>query len=365
MRRFALLSVVVAFGVAASPAFAQNQQTWVSGVGNDASATCSRTDPCKTFSGAIGKTNAGGVIEALDDGGFGALTITKSITVDGGSHLGGMLASGGINAINIAISAAAPSQDVVLRNLDVEGNGTTLGLNGVRIVPNGGRLTVDLQNLRIADFTRAGVFVDNGGVDAQVDLSMTNVVVEGSGSGLNIPSPAFARKVNALVEDSVFENLHVTGPLTNGAGVLADTGAHVWLTGSTIFGNDVGLRTAATNGAPGVIDSFCDNQIGGNADNGPAPNQLCPQPQPPQTRIETRDVLVRQCIVPRLKGLQLSFAKKLLKAAGCTLGKVSKKATRKRKQVGKVMAQKVRAGSTLSQGAKVGVTVGKRARRRR
>ena len=366
MRRFALLSVVVAFGVFAGPAFGQNQQTWVSGVGNDASPDCSRIDPCKTFAGAISKTNTGGVIEALDDGGFGALTITKSITVDGGGHLAGMLASGGINAININIPAAAATQDVVLRNLDVEGNGTTLGLNGVNIVPNGGHLTVDLVNLEIADFTRAGVLVSSsGGAGAQVDLSMTNVVVEGSGNGLNIPSPAFARQVNALVEDSVFENLHVTGPQTNGTGVLADTGAHVWLTGTAIFGNDVGLRTAATNGAPGVIDSFCDNQVAGNADNGTTPNELCPQPQPPQTRIETREVPVHQCIVPRLKGLRVPFAKRLLSAAGCKLGKVSKKATRKRKQVGKVMAQKVRAGTTLGQGAKVGVTVGKRARRRR
>src|SRR5260221_13453148 len=62
---------------------AQASRTWVSGVGDDANP-CSRTAPCKTFAGAISKTAAGGEIDALDPGGFGAVTITKAITLDGG-----------------------------------------------------------------------------------------------------------------------------------------------------------------------------------------------------------------------------------------------------------------------------------------
>ena len=65
------------------PAHAQATRTWVSGVGDDANP-CSRTAPCLTFAGAITKTAAGGEIDALDPGGFGTLTITKSITIDGG-----------------------------------------------------------------------------------------------------------------------------------------------------------------------------------------------------------------------------------------------------------------------------------------
>jgi len=63
---------------------AQATRTWVSGVGDDANP-CSRTAPCKTFAGAISKTAEGGEINALDPGGYGAVTITKSITIDGGS----------------------------------------------------------------------------------------------------------------------------------------------------------------------------------------------------------------------------------------------------------------------------------------
>src|SRR5688500_19100226 len=85
--------VVVSFILAISaPAMAQATRTWVSGVGDDVNP-CSRTAPCKTFSGAISKTAASGEISVLDPGGFGALTITKSITVNGDGVLAGITAS--------------------------------------------------------------------------------------------------------------------------------------------------------------------------------------------------------------------------------------------------------------------------------
>src|SRR5579859_7309954 len=82
-------AAVAALLLGASAVNAQATRTWVSGVGDDANP-CSRTAPCKTWAGAISKTAPGGEIDALDPGGFGALTITKSITLDGG---GGQVAS--------------------------------------------------------------------------------------------------------------------------------------------------------------------------------------------------------------------------------------------------------------------------------
>src|SRR5437660_11903277 len=88
----------------ATVASAQATRTWISGVGDDANP-CSRTAPCKTFAGAISKTAPGGEINTLDPGGFGAVTITKSISIyDDGTGEGGVLVSG-TNAI--VISAAA------------------------------------------------------------------------------------------------------------------------------------------------------------------------------------------------------------------------------------------------------------------
>ena len=92
MKRSTFLLTALMFASAiltSAPAGAQATRTWVSGLGNDADP-CSRTAPCKTFAGAISKTATGGEINALDPGGYGALTITKSITIDGG---GGQVAS--------------------------------------------------------------------------------------------------------------------------------------------------------------------------------------------------------------------------------------------------------------------------------
>src|SRR5882724_11080869 len=83
-------AVAVMFSVA--PANAQATRTWVSGVGDDANP-CSRTAPCKTFAGAISKTAGGGEINVLDPGGFGGVTITKSITISS-TFEAGVLVSG-------------------------------------------------------------------------------------------------------------------------------------------------------------------------------------------------------------------------------------------------------------------------------
>src|ERR1700691_3577155 len=111
-----LLTIIVATFAWAEVGQAQATRTWISGVGDDANP-CSRTAPCKTFAGAISKTAAGGEIDALDPGGFGALTITKSITLDGGGgQVASVMASGGPG---ITINAAGAV--VILRNLRFNG----------------------------------------------------------------------------------------------------------------------------------------------------------------------------------------------------------------------------------------------------
>src|SRR6059058_5561540 len=99
---FAVLVFSLAFVMIAQ---AQATRTWVSGVGDDLNP-CSRTAPCKTFAGAISKTAAGGEINCLDPGGFGTVTITKSITIDCGGTFGSILASG-VNGVNVNDSATA------------------------------------------------------------------------------------------------------------------------------------------------------------------------------------------------------------------------------------------------------------------
>jgi hypothetical protein len=152
--------------LATGSACAQASRTWVSGVGDDANP-CSRTAPCKTFAGAIAKTAPGGEIDALDPGGFGAVTITKGIIIDGGAGLASILVSG-TNAVTIN---AAAGDTVILRNLSINGLGT--GLTAVNYVAGG---NVILENVKIQRFL-------NSLVDAHLTASGSLSLI--SVTGLN------------------------------------------------------------------------------------------------------------------------------------------------------------------------------------
>src|SRR5690349_21912455 len=131
-------------------AYGQASRTWVSGVGDDANP-CSRTAPCKTFAGAISKTAAGGEIDALDPAGYGAVTITKAITIDGG---GGQVASVLVSGTNGIVVQAGPSDVVILRNLRINGIGT--GINGIRFLSG---KDLNVEDCNIFGFTTNGLDV--------------------------------------------------------------------------------------------------------------------------------------------------------------------------------------------------------------
>src|SRR5450830_985173 len=114
MKTRRLAAVLVLSTLTAGPAAAQATRTWVSGVGDDVNP-CSRTAPCKTFAGAISKTAVGGEINCIDPGGFGAVTITKSITIDCGGTFGSILNSS-TNGVIITTGAV----NVTLRNLSFD-----------------------------------------------------------------------------------------------------------------------------------------------------------------------------------------------------------------------------------------------------
>src|SRR5215467_5618439 len=122
---------MLAFCLIALSAHAQASRIWVSGVGNDADP-CSRTAPCKTFAGAISKTAVNGEINCIDPGGFGSVTITKSITIDCHEVFGSIL-NAGTNGVFIAFDSfgADVRKTVRLRNLNF--NGADTGVIGVKI----------------------------------------------------------------------------------------------------------------------------------------------------------------------------------------------------------------------------------------
>jgi len=155
MRKTSIVQIFATVLLGASLMSAQASRTWVSGVGDDANP-CSRTAPCKTWAGAISKTAPGGEIDALDPGGFGAVTITKSITLDGG---GGQVASTLVNGTNGIVIAAGASDIVTIRNIRINGIrvGANGGINGIRL-QSGGELHVEHCN--IFGFTNAGIDIE-------------------------------------------------------------------------------------------------------------------------------------------------------------------------------------------------------------
>src|SRR4026208_1983158 len=138
----------------ASMAEAQATRTWVSGSGDDVNP-CSRTAPCKTYAGAISKTADKGEISTLDPGGFGAVTITKNLTIDGtnGQGFGSILASGTSGVIvNDSLTATPNTVVVTLRNLSINGASTTAG-SGIGFIA--GKALI-VGNCVISGFTGTG-----------------------------------------------------------------------------------------------------------------------------------------------------------------------------------------------------------------
>lgn len=258
---------------------AQATRTWVSGVGNDANP-CSRTAPCKTFPGAISQTAAGGEIDVLDPGGFGAVTITKSITIAAeGSGEGGILVAG---TNGIAVNAG-PNDIVILRGLQIDGGPPgSNSLAGVKF-NTGAKLTI--QNSSIRNFTGGspngyGVSFTPSGASS---LLISDTVISSNGSGTTgggiyvAPSGTGSAKVNLvrvlsanntigiqatgqtkiMVDQTTVANNSTNGIQVNGT-------ASVLLSNSVVTGNNVGLF----KGGNGKIFSFGNNAISGNTTDG-------------------------------------------------------------------------------------------------
>jgi hypothetical protein len=296
----ALLAVSVA-------AQAQATRTWVSGVGDDANP-CSRTAPCKTFAGAISKTAPGGEINVLDPGGFGAVTITKALTISNdGVGSAGVLVSG----TNGIVVSAGVSDVVVLRGLDIEGLGT--GLAGIKVLQAG---AVHVEKCTINNFTQIGIdfsptsattatsqlFVshtiirDNNGASSggirikpgsnvnaramieetqlsnnnfglRADASggglSTNVTVQGGSASGNLNASLVAVGGGTTLNTTIHLMIDGTAISNNGFGPRAD-GATVRFGNTTVTGNGTGV--SAVNG--GQLLSYGNNRIDGNTADG-------------------------------------------------------------------------------------------------
>jgi len=185
VRSFVLPLVVALFAaLQAAPTHAQATRTWVSGLGDDAQP-CSRAAPCKTFAGAISKTASGGEINVLDPGGFGAVTITKSITIRS-DHVEASVLVAGTNGI---IVNAGVNDIVVLEGLDIDGLGS--GIHGVNILAG---KQVYFIRCSIRHFMQNGINMTNSTTGGRVFVNDSYIAF--NPGGVNV---AGALNVNALI----------------------------------------------------------------------------------------------------------------------------------------------------------------------
>jgi hypothetical protein len=302
---FTLVLLMTSAAFCLDPAAAQATRTWVSGVGDDVNP-CSRTAPCKTFPGAISKTLAGGEINCLDPGGFGAVTITKSITIDCTGTMGGILnaATNGVN-VNDSATGTPNTIKVILRGISIDGAGTTPGQHGIRftagaslvleqvfvqnqkgqngisITPSSGTPRIVINNTRVVNngsATGAGLSILPTGTGGAL-VSITNSNFDNNTNGILASLAASTGKVVIDVADSSMSNnaqkgfsaVAGTGTLQvmatrvnasfNDVGFSEGGPAVIRIGSSTVTGNNTGI--AGNN-----VRSYGNNQIIGNTTDG-------------------------------------------------------------------------------------------------
>jgi hypothetical protein len=282
---------------------AQATRTWVSGVGDDVNP-CSRTAPCKTFAGAISKTAEGGEIDALDPAGYGTLTISKAIVVDGGTGSGwaSVLNAGGIAGFNVNVTTGTHVSDavVILRNITINGAiqaptlGGTNGINYIKAaqlivercyIENQSNTGINESSLATTgtlrvndcffDFTNTGMFVatTSGFSAAHVDNCRFNALASGINTGNNCAVTArncyFAQTTgaNGAVRAVGGATINVSNSMfasnVTGANVA---GGVIRLTNNDFFNNSSAIV--------GTAESANNNKFKGNTTDGTVVNTI-------------------------------------------------------------------------------------------
>lgn len=262
----------------AAPAHAQSTRTWVSGVGSDANP-CSRTAPCQTWAGAFANTVAGGEIDALDPGGFGTLTITKSITLDGGGQVASVLVAGA-NGINVAAGA---TDIVIIRNVHFQGilgngsNPSGAGINGISFT-SGAKLILDhvdingfnancivMANTNIATLSVKDSTMENCAAGA-ILISPSGVTANAIVSNTSMASSRFGMRVNDNGKATVFNSSASNGIANGFVAVSVSAAAEIDISQSVIAYNpNSGLATSGANAVIRIVNSVLfDNGIGIN-----------------------------------------------------------------------------------------------------
>ncbi|MCM3871765.1 MAG: hypothetical protein ND895_13875 [Pyrinomonadaceae bacterium] len=291
--------LVVCFTLAlATAAQAQASRTWVSGVGDDVNP-CSRTAPCKTFAGAISKTAKDGEISVLDPGGYGAVTITKSIYINGTHGAGyGSIVHALTTGIIINITDALDVRKAVrLRALDI--NGISTGINGVSILAannvwiedsvidgSTGNGTTTGIGIRVQATASSNLFVSDTVIHKNITgvrvntssgfavANLRNCNIEGNTTGVDASTNAFVTIDNSRIATNTGAgsqtsvagaqlNIRDTVLSNNGTAISAAAGSSVRAIGNLLLNNTTGF-----GGTMASVSSDGQNRSSGNGASG-------------------------------------------------------------------------------------------------
>jgi hypothetical protein len=288
---FNILAIAVFSLTISSVANAQACRTWVSGVGDDVNP-CSRTAPCKTFAGAISKTAECGEIDVLDPGGFGAVTITKCMTIDGtyGSGFGSILAAGG-NGVIVNVTTNPSTAKVTLRKLSINGGCLpTTSTNGINYLAGN---SLHVQQCDIFQFGQNGINISlgtNGNATIQdttirevagsaisatatathnVAVIVTNAEIDKVPTGISALANSIVTVRNSTlalcssngVNTANTALVNVTDSLLtlNGTGINIVAGANVRVNNNVFAQNVTGVANAGTGVSPAANNKFFGN----------------------------------------------------------------------------------------------------------
>jgi len=248
--------------VTAAPAGAQATRTWVSGVGDDVNP-CSRTAPCKTFAGAISKTAAGGEINCLDPAGFGAVTITKSLTISCPYTEGGALAGGNGIVVN-----AGPADVVFLRGLDIFG--VAPPSNGIRFIAGGALHVEDSTIRRFNSVNSFGISFQPSGIS---ELYLKNVTVAengngATGGGILLQPTGGAGSAQVVMRDVRVHNNANIGLSVNTTGATGPGSIAVGIDQSSFSGNGTGISVFTPSGTIQTNVQLSNSQVVNNSGTG-------------------------------------------------------------------------------------------------
>jgi hypothetical protein len=237
-----IAATMILLSLLTGPAAAQASRTWVSGLGDDVNP-CSRTAPCKTFAGAISKTAVNGEINCLDPGGFGALTITKSITIDCQGTFGSVLNAGtaGINVNFDSFAATDVRKTVNIRSLAVQGFDS--GTIGIRILGVGLGSFVNIEDCVInGNFGSTSSGISDQRIRGQLIIHNTTVRNMGA-NGILVSSPS-SGSLRAMISN--------TRVINSNNGIVAGTTANIVLSRSIISSNNASGLVASGTGVMNV-----------------------------------------------------------------------------------------------------------------